>query len=78
MQLLQCTFNGCVDSSSNFSTDPLYADAARHISMASVCRDTGVPLGTLVPSALFSTDFDGNARVTTGPGLDVGADEWVP
>ena len=81
---------GNVDEVDNLhDVDPLFVDAAEgdfHLRFDSPCIDAGLYLKQgqhYWPWPMPATDFDGGKRVVDGdgdgaPGLDIGADEYVP
>jgi hypothetical protein len=61
---------GGAPGAGNLNVDPLFADAAYHLSAASPLRDRGSATGAP------PDDFEGDAR-SPGDGVDMGADEFA-
>ena len=76
-EVTSCAFDACTSSTGNIVGDPGFSDAARHLAAGSICVDAGVATDARVPSALVSSDVDGDAR-PLGVGRDIGADERIP
>jgi parallel beta-helix repeat protein/predicted outer membrane repeat protein len=72
-----CDVKGGFIGLGNIDADPLFVDAAGgdyHLLVGSPCIDVGTDDTVTYPSIPID-DIDGNARPTTGTGIDIGSDE---